>query len=104
MLGALLPVFIQTIQVIGQPSRADLQESQFQFWKAHRQTLANDVGKVEQQTNGESVRGHFRESRQVGCADLVRIAARTMDADYRAQSLCFGIYGIIKGTPKTNWQ
>ncbi len=48
ILGALFPVLVEAIQVIGQPGGANLQKRHAKFGKADRHALAYHAGELEQ--------------------------------------------------------
>ena len=101
---ALLPVFVQPIQVIGQPSRADLQKGEFQFRETDRQTLANHAGKLKEYPNRKGVGVNFRKSCQPGCAELARCIAGAMNAEDRAELFSLGKDRIVESVSERQWQ
>ena len=104
MFGAFFPVLIEPIQVVRQPRRADFQESKLELGKSHGQALANDTGKLQQQSYRESIGVHLCKRRQPRRADFMGIAARTMDPQYGSQLFSFRIHRIIKTAAQGNRQ
>ncbi len=54
------------------------------------------MGELQQQTDRERVGMHFGEGRQVRRADLMRVAARPVNADHSAELFRLGIDRIVK--------
>src|SRR5262245_38284957 len=71
----------ESIQIVRQPSLADLQERDTEFGKAYRNALADHAGELQQDASGESVRVNLRESVQTLGTELTRPTARAVNAE-----------------------
>src|ERR671923_160007 len=57
--AAEFPVLVHAVEPVREPASADFKKGQAQLGKAHRNTLENHAGEVQEDADGESVAVHL---------------------------------------------
>src|SRR5215831_1218060 len=93
--AALLPVFVHSVQPIGQPGATDLQKRQTKFWKPLWDALKNHVGELHEDSDREGYHVNFGKGLEGARSKLVA-AVGTVHGDGTIQTLCFSIDWIVE--------
>src|SRR5215475_7329978 len=101
--SALLPVFVHSVQPIGQPGATDLQKRQAQFWKSLGNALKNHVGELNEDSDRERYHVNFSE-RLEGARGKLVAAVGTVHGDGAIQTLCFAVDWIIESVSQRQAQ
>ena len=104
LLAPLLPVLVQPVEIIGQPGRADLEESHPEIGEPDRHALAHHRGEVEQDARREAVAMDLGEGLELAGAPFVGPVAGAVDADGGAEGLGRLIDRIVERIAKPERQ
>jgi hypothetical protein len=94
-LAAQFPVLVHAVQPIREPAGADFKKGQTQLGKAHRDSLKNNAGEVQEDADRECVGVHLGEGSERARADLGRRAAVAVDGKRHVEALGLFIEGVI---------
>src|SRR5215831_3507110 len=94
-LPAQFPVLVHTVQPVREPAGADFKKCQAQLGEAHRNSLENYAGEMQEDADRERVAVHLGERSKRAGANLGRRAAVAVDGERHVKALRLFIERVV---------